>query len=151
MKILKYSCFPIYLISLPRGRLRHFFDYVSLFIMIGCMFLITNSASYFSYVMSYNLTIVGIVTAILLCYPTISYYTQLSKKDHYDFLNIFIQAGIFKLFTASLILSISSCNYLVIFSYKWISGIRWHKPFSNSNFSSTYLSCFSYLYMHKTL
>lgn len=44
---LKYAFYPIYLISFVTGRLRYFLDYICFFLMLGSMWVISNSSYYF--------------------------------------------------------------------------------------------------------
>ena len=95
--ILKYMCYPIYLFSFAEGRLHYLFSYVAFFLMIGSMWLLSNSSYYFTYhTKGIGFSIITIAISILLAFPTCKYYVKISSSRDYDFVNIFLQGAILK-------------------------------------------------------
>ena len=109
-KLIRYIFYPVYLGALVEGRLFYLMGYVSLFLLIGTIFSISNSIVYLSSAMN-GMSIVSIVTASLLIYPSAKYCIQISSNNDYDFTNIFLQSMIMKLAISSLfILGYDQCN-----------------------------------------
>ena len=95
--VVKYACYPIYLFNFAEGRLFYLTSYISFFMLIGCMWLISNSAYYFTYQGSgIGFSIITIILAVLLVIPTCRYYIKISVFHDFDFINIFLQSAILK-------------------------------------------------------
>lgn len=91
----------------------YFAGYLGLGLLIGSMFGISNSIVYFSSSMN-SLSIVSIITASLLTYPSAKYCIKISSNNDYDFTNIFLQCMILKLGISSLLFIVyDECNYLL--------------------------------------
>jgi hypothetical protein len=70
--------------------------YVGLALLGASMFGVSNSIVYLSSAIG-GMSVVSIVTAGLLVYPSAKYFIQISTNNDYDFTNIFIQAMILKI------------------------------------------------------
>lgn len=96
-KVIKYVNYPIYLTSLITGRPRYFVDYLLFGVLVGTMFVLANSMSYFSTQFVSNQNLVSLLYAGVLFYPMASYFIKTSEgSNDYDFLGIFMQGVINK-------------------------------------------------------
>ena len=53
-KVLKYGFYPIYAFSRTEGRVRYLFDYLSVFLLFGCLWVISCSFSYFTHATTHS-------------------------------------------------------------------------------------------------
>jgi hypothetical protein len=108
-KVIKYSCYPLYLSVGISGRPRYFMDYLILG-MLGCtMFFLSNSIAAFSMYLPGNRGLVSLLYSCALVYPSASYFLRVSGgANDYDFLGIFMQGVIFKLTVFSLGLAVTA-------------------------------------------
>jgi hypothetical protein len=85
-------------------RLRYLIDYVFIFLLLVCLYLFSNSFSYFSYNFDAQSNIFSLLFSFMMVYPSARYYIKISGCNDFDFMNIFFQSIIFKnlLFAASL-------------------------------------------------
>ena len=65
------------------------------------MFGIANSAVYFSQAIN-GFSIVSIIVALMLFYPSAKYCLKISTNNDYDFTNMFLQSMILKLVLTSI-------------------------------------------------
>ncbi len=87
-------------------------DYLIILFLIFTMFLLAGSLASLSSYFSGNRNIISLAYGLILSYPTGSYFIRLSAgANDYDFLGIFMQSLIFKLFIVSLTMVFQSlCN-----------------------------------------
>lgn len=90
----------MYLGSFAEGRLFYFMGYVGLALLGASMFGVSNSIVYLSSAID-GMSVVTIVTACLMIYPSAKYFIQISTNNDYDFTNIFLQAMILKMAVSS--------------------------------------------------
>ena len=96
-KVIKYMCYPVFLFSLAEDRLAYLAFYVSFFLLIGCMWLISHSTYYFvSQSNTIGFSLITIIEATMLVYPSAQYYIKISNNHDFDFINIFLQSSILK-------------------------------------------------------
>lgn len=96
-KIIRYGFYPLYYISTVEGRTRHFLDYLCGLLLLGALFLLSNSCAYFTRVTSYySYGFISISVAFALSVPAAKYYLRISAIKDFDFINIFLQSSILK-------------------------------------------------------
>jgi hypothetical protein len=97
--------------------------YVGLALLAASMFGVSNSIVYLSSAIG-GMSVVTIITACLLIYPSAKYFIQISTNNDYDFTNIFLQALILKMALSSIAIIIySQSNFCFMYSV-WHSNLH---------------------------
>lgn len=88
--------------------------YFGLALLIASMFGVSNSIVYFESAMN-SVSILSIIAAVLLLYPSAKYCIHISSHNDYDFTNMFIQSMIIKFVISSIFLIVyNQCKFLFI-------------------------------------
>jgi O-antigen/teichoic acid export membrane protein len=75
-------------------------DYLIVILILGCMFVISNSIAYFSLFLPQNRNLVSLIYAGLLFYPIAKYFIKISEgANDFDFLGIFMEGMTVKICT----------------------------------------------------
>ncbi len=83
-------------------------SYIAFFLLIGCLWLISNSSYYFTYQSKgIGFSIITLVIALILVYPPSKYFIKISAFQDYDFINIFIQGAILKSVIFGIVITIA--------------------------------------------
>jgi hypothetical protein len=87
--------------------------YAGLALLGASMFGVSNSIVYLSSAIG-GMSVVTIVTACLLVYPSAKYFIQISTNNDYDFTNIFLQAMILKITISGICILVYSQRILSV-------------------------------------
>ena len=97
--------------------------YVGLVLLAASMFGVSNSIVYLSSAIG-GMSVVTIVTACLLIYPSAKYFIQISTNNDYGFTNIFLQALILKMALSSIAIIIYGQRIFYLIFSIWHSNLH---------------------------
>lgn len=110
------------MISFVSGRLRYLLDYISFFLLLGCMWVIGNSSYYFAYhTNNRSYLFVSIIVTGIMSIPPSRYYLKISMFNDFDFINIFMQSSILKSLIFGIAITIIAFGTSSVYlSWSWV-------------------------------
>lgn len=95
MTIVKYLYFPVYALSLAKGRLKYISYMIGIALMIALMFFLNFACAYLGQGPVSPNSLMMLI-APLLAMSKLRYFLKLPGHADYDFCNIFLETGIFR-------------------------------------------------------
>jgi hypothetical protein len=95
--VMKWVYFPVYLLSLAKGRVKYVSYMAGVLMMVAVMFFLNYTCQYLGTLSVVNPNLITMLLAPLLSLSKLRYFLKLPGHSDYDFCNIFLQMGIVKL------------------------------------------------------